>query len=484
VRRKQGFACVLALLVAVKAGAEPATADAAAQGQTPVSAGTVGAEPAPTGVAPPVAPAPAAAPNGAGSARSDAEELRALRQDVEQLKQDLDEMRLSDAESQTLERKVEIYGFADMGLQRLWAGANSAVPATGSPRALTFVLGNVNLYFDATPVSGWRALTEIRITNYPDGALVTPAIPALGVGQQRTDTTIFDVNAPEPGWNEVRWGSLVLEQAWITGTLSDLFSVRLGYFLTPFGIWSIDHGSPTVIALSRPQFTRGRFFPDHQLGLQVLGQATKGAWTYGYVAYASNGKTQGTLDVNNDKAFGARLTAATTRPVRLTLGLSGYTGNYSEVQTVANADLSVHDEEVVGYRQWDAGADVSLDVGDFRLRTEGALERVEYRQGKRGTVLGIPGTQWPDRTNWAIYSIGAYRLPWWGLEPYVSGELFRYPTIVGEAAITPGIGLNIHFSTEVQLKTQFSRAHFFDFDGTSHSQQDASMLGSRLVIAF
>ena len=219
---------------------------------------------------------------------------------MDALKAELEDARVAGAETETYERKVDIYGFADMGFQRLWAGPHSAIPATGAPTAGTFVLGNLNLYFDATPVSGWRALTEVRITNYPDGALVQPAVPALGIPEQRQSTTVFDVNAPDPGWNEVRWGGIVLEQGWIQGTASDLFSVRLGYFLTPFGIWSIDHGTPTLIALSRPQFTRGRSFPDHQLGLQLLGQVMDGPWTYGWVGYVSNGKTAGSLDVNDD----------------------------------------------------------------------------------------------------------------------------------------------------------------------------------------
>jgi hypothetical protein len=437
-----------------------------------------------TGATTPVSAASTDAPV-APAGRSDAEEIRRLRADVDTLKAELDEVRVNGAEHDNLDRKLDIYGFTDMGIQRVWSRPSSAISGTGSPRALTFVLGNANLYFDATPVTGWRGLTEIRITNYPDGALRQPAVPALGIPEDRVNTTVFDVNAPDPGWNEVRWGSIVLEQAWIQGTASDLLSVRLGYFLTPFGIWSIDHGTPTLIALDRPQFTRGRSFPDHQLGLQALGQVMKGSWTYGYVAYVSNGKTQGGLDPSDDKAFGARLTAATTRPVRLTIGLSGYTGRYSQVVKEGNAsDLAVTEREAIAYKQWDVGADVSLDVDNFRLRTEGVLERVEYRDGHRDTALGIPGTQWPDRTLWAYYLLGAYQLPWWGLEPYVSGELFRFPTPLAEGALIPGIGLNVHFTTEVQLKTQFARAHFFDFDGEDHSAEDTSMLATRLVLAF
>jgi len=398
----------------------------------------------------------------------------------------VEQLRVSTAEADTLERRFEIYGFMDMGFQRVWSGTRAASIGTGSPRALTFVLGNVNLYFDATPFTGWRGLTELRLTNYPNGFVTRTGVPALGAAEERVSTSVFDVNAPDPGWSEVKWGGMVLEQSWIQGTLNDWFAARIGYFLTPFGIWSIDHGTPTLIALSRPQFTRGRFYPDHQLGLQALGQVSEGSWTFSYVGYVSNGKTQGEVDVTDDKAFGGRLSAASTRPFPFAIGFAGYTGRYSEKVTEVDPTdtLVIREREVTAYRQWDLGADFSLDVGDFRLRSEAAIERIEYEDGKRELVYDMPGTGWTDRTLWAFYLLGAYRLPWLGLEPYLAFELYRYPTPLSEAAVIPGAGLNVHFSTDVQLKAQFADAHFFDFDGTNHATHDTTMFASRLVMSF
>jgi hypothetical protein len=285
----------------------------------------------------------------------------------------------------------------------------------------------------------------------------------------------------------VNWGSIVLEQAWIQGTVTDWFGVRVGYWLTPFGIWNIDHGTPTLIGLTPPQFTRGRFYPQHQLGVQALGHMTSQAWTFNYTAYMSNGKTSGNLDPTDDKAFGLRLSAQTMRPFPMTFGLAGYTGRYS--QTVVNAStqalLAFTEKEVVAYRQWDVGADISLDIHAFRFRTEVALERLDYASGKPELAWGIPGSYWPNRTMWGWYTIGAYQLPWLGLEPYLSCELYRFPSPLSEAIAVPGFGLNIHFNTEVQVKTQYTRAYFFDFNGAhDHSDQNTSMLATRLVIAY
>jgi hypothetical protein len=58
----------------------------------------------------------------------------------------------------TAEPVVRVYGFADVGLQRSWGPIAEIIP--GGTNKTTFVLGNVNLYFDANPISDWRFLTE------------------------------------------------------------------------------------------------------------------------------------------------------------------------------------------------------------------------------------------------------------------------------------------------------------------------------------
>ena len=414
-------------------------------------------------------------------------ELEELKEEVRRLRADVDMSQASTDSENSYQRKIELYGFMDMGFQKLWVRNGSAAVGVGTSRASTFALGNVNLYIDANPNQTWRALTELRFTNYPNGNLEQIAVPSLGQNQVQTNTSIPDVNAPDPGWNNVNWGAFVLEQAWIQGTVTDWFGVRAGYWLTPFGIWNIDHGSPTLIGLTPPQFTRGRFYPQHQLGVQIVGQATSRSWTFGYTAYISNGKTRGTLDPTEDKAFGLRLTAQTMRPFPMTFGLAGYTGRYSQqlVSVSPATPLDVVTNEVVGYRQWDVGADVSLDIQKFRFRTELAIERTDYDGAKLELQWNIPGYYWPNRLTWGWYTISAYQLPWLGLEPYLSCELYRFPNMLSESIAVPGVGLNIHFNTEVQLKSQFTRVLFFDFNGAeNHSAQNMSMLATRLVIAY
>jgi len=435
---------------------------------------------------PPSAPAPTEAAKVAPPTPSQSDEIAKLREEMAQLRSEFETTRASTDTPETYQRTIEFYGFMDMGFQKAWLPAQSALLGTGTSKASTFVLGNVNLYVDANPTQNWRVLTELRLTNYPNGSLDQVGLPTFGQSEKRTTTTVYDVNSPDPGLNSVNWGSIVMQQAWIQGTFTDWLGVRVGYWLTPFGIWNIDHGTPTLIGLTPPQFTGGRFYPRNQLGIQAIGHFTSRAWTFNYTAYLSNGKTPGQLDPTDDKAFGFRLSAQTMRPIPMQFGLAGYTGRYS--QTVANqagALLSVAETEVVAYRQWDIGADISLDLGALRLRTELAIERLDYDQGKYEYSLGAPGLYSPNHLSWGWYSIAAYRLPWIGLEPYLTCEIYRFPSILSENIAVPGAGLNIHVNTEVQIKTQYTRTYFFDFNGEhDHSSQDASMLASRLVVAY
>jgi hypothetical protein len=57
---------------------------------------------------------------------------------------------------------------------------------------------------------------------------------------------------------------------------------------------------------------------------------------------------------------------------------------------------------------------------------------------------------------------------------------------VSENVALYSAGLNVHFNEAVQLKTQFSYAHFFDLahTGHDHAGQDGRIADARLVVAF
>lgn len=391
------------------------------------------------------------------------------------------------AQVEAFEPSFKLYGFADMGLERFWG--SSLASASLASRALTFVLGNVNVYFDAQPTPNFRFLTEVRFSLLPEQTrgLTAPSAGAINY----TSTTVLDSTSPTAGFSPVSWSGIVLERAHIDYTFRDWFNVRAGLFLTPYGIWHVDHGTPTLISTTFPGFEQAQVFPPQQLGVELYGNIARGAAEYGYRLYVSNGRTPGQLDLTDNKAFGGRFVIRLTRPFRMQFGLSGYVGWYDEDKFEAKLDPSGNAYTVVTplvrYAEQGFGADVSLDIGDLRIRTEFALRRIIYDGLLRANPLypGLP----PDHLEGGGYFMAAYRLPWWGLEPFVFMDVLSFPTPLGEGILFPSVGLNIHFNPSVVLKFQYTYMLWVDWHeglppplGVRHNH--INLLVSRFAIAF
>ncbi|MCC6751045.1 MAG: hypothetical protein IT371_25555 [Deltaproteobacteria bacterium] len=466
-------------------------------------------EPSPKGDPPP----PASQPSGSTvevllrqfKARLDAQEARLktqealLKAQAARLSEQKEQLQLQEAkleaqaeggEDSAKESIFRFYGFMDMGLQRWFLPSGNVIQASVPTQGTTFVLGNINLYVDVQPFDSWRALLEVRLTNYPHGAELRIGDP-FGGKYTRTSTSIADVNSASGGWGRITWSAFVLERAYIEYTARDWLILRTGYFFTPYGIWNVDHGTPTLISLKLPEFINSEMLPTRQLGVEALGTFHLGHWRLGYHAYVSNGRTPARLDFTDDKALGGRLFLETSRPARLKFGVSYYWGRYSD-ETRALTSLTpykVDRTEVVAFQEHVAGADLAVDAGALRIRAEGVVRTVRFDQGKHEPAVFGVGTFQPSRVEWNTYALVAYRLPWWGLEPYLYFELYRNPTPISEAAVAISPGLNIHFNPHVQLKLQYAHGWFFDFPGydpgvARPTGPNAHYIFTRLVLAF
>ena len=112
-----------------------------------------------------------------------------------------------------------------------------------------------------------------------------------------------------------------------------------------------------------------------------------------------------------------------------------------------------------------------------------------YEPGKREpSALGPPGSTNPDSYYSSAYILFAYRLPWWGLEPYVVEEITHKPANTGDTSLIGSLGLNIHFTPQVQLKLEGGYVHFMDLSGVdtlpTNQDIDFGVLTSRLVMTF
>jgi hypothetical protein len=143
---------------------------------------------------------------------------------------------------------------------------------------------------------------------------------------------------------------------------------------------------------------------------------------------------------------------------------------------------------IIDATEWGLGADVSLDIDALRIRTEGIMHQVRYEPGKREPRRGAgPGSFAPDNNEYDTYLLLAYRLPVLGLEPFAYGEYNHYVSPYGDDQSVLGLGLNIYFTSFVQLKTEVTRVLFFDIDfegDNDFSDNDMTLLFTRLAIAF
>ncbi len=457
-----------------------------------------------------VAPAsdPAQSPTSAELATSEetakglSEDVAALRAEVAELKARQEEAEmaalLAEDPVEVDEPMFKVYGFMDMGLQRSWVNKRSLVAALFDTNALTFATGNIDLYFDFNPDPDWRALAEIRFTGAPHGHVEN--FGGLGGGFERNSTQQYDPNGTVV--NAPVWGGYsVIERAWIEWNRYQQFQLRTGHFFTPFGIWNVDHGQPTLISLALPQFIQQTFLPLRQTGLQALGSFFAGNWEIAYRAWLTNGRTETNwLDFTDDKAFGARVFLRNDGgKLRTQLGASYHHGKVeNKVVDITGApplteNVEFESYSTEAYTEDIIGADISVDIVDTRIRAEYIGQLRRYEDGKRpvnGIEMNVPGTYQPDGWRQAGYLIVAQQLPWWGLEPYLYGEIMRQDWgIAGDGLALASLGLNIHFTPAAMLKTQYFQSWFFkwkqadDFPGDSKLNNTKSVV-ARLVLAF
>jgi hypothetical protein len=459
----------------------PAPAPAAAQ-PAPIAPAAEAAANPPAPAETPVAPAAPALGNASAEPAADPR--------VQALEQRIDELEAQQAEAQAgaeeEAQRFKIYGFLDFGLKKAFPSKDEFFAAL-IERKLTFVLGNINLYFDAQPMPNWRGLVEARLTNYPHGQETVAANGQF----TRTNNSVFDTSSPS-GRNQVIWGGVVLERAQIEHTITDLFNLRVGYFLTPYGIWNVDHGTPTLISLVLPSFQVEEAMPARQLGVQAYGATTANNLELGYSAYITNGRAPFLEDPTDGKAGGARVTATFLGDNHtLKLGASGFVGDTLEqnkVLSVGAGGVGVETTTRYRYDEWAAGGDVSLDYKKLRIRTEGLVHRVHHGDGPHEPVaFAQPGVAHPNRYEYFWYAIFAYRFGM--LEPYTYTELKYVTPRDGNADLIylPGFGLNVYFSPYAQLKAQYIATKFYRTDGDDDeatSARNFRLIDTRFVLSF
>lgn len=376
--------------------------------------------------------------------------------------------------------KFLIYGFLDTGFQRYFH-PDEDTKGLLTTKEGSFVSGNSNVYLDVRPASGWRGLIETRLTLLPHGVydLRRPGnVP-------RMNTRLEDATSPS-GRNNVQIGGVIIERSQIEWTHNDAVNLRMGYFFTPWGIWNVDHGTPTLISLFMPAFLVQEAIPQRQTGVEFYGRLNGPPWQLEYHAYVSNGRTETLFDLSDNKAVGGRLVLHRTGLARVAVGLSGLYGNGADetkaIGLGADGYPVVTRTPLYRFEEQSIGADLSLDYGGFRFRTEAVHRVLNNEKGLHIPSTLRPGGVLPNFTGKFAYVIAAYRFARY-FEPFVYLEYgdggLRNNTV--DSGTVASLGVNIYFTPYTQLKSQYMETDFSNFSGDHHK---LGFFTSRLVLAF
>lgn len=473
------FASIVGLIAfAGAAHAQPAPAEAA----PPPADAPAPAVPAVVDPAPAPAPAPAPGPN-AATAEADADAKFTSAPDAAASDSFTSSEESGDSDQA---RKLDLYGFADFTYQRLLIEKDNVWNRT-YPSVNSFAVGNFNLYMSSNLGDSWRALAEVRFLYLPNGATTTD--PATG-NALRTDTTVLDYAGFE---QPIRWGGIRVERIYVEHEFNGLLKLQAGQFLTPYGIWNVDHGSPTIIGIKKPFVVSDQLFPEQQVGLQLYGSDYFDPVEVGYHLYISNGRGPVQYqDFDDDKAYGGRLYAKTDAIGTLTVGGSFYRGNYydrSSKYVIKDAGTRVDQEytTTAKYQELSLGADVKWEFKSWLAQGEIIMNEAKFDSGARPRVQVVNPPQGfqTDYRRWGAYGLLGYRLPWLPLMPYVIVQHAYAPNTPNVPPATAyQVGVNLRPTAAVVVKLEYTDWHFHGNGAAGFGAFPLRILASQIAWAF
>lgn len=283
----------------------------------------------------------------------EAEKQEDLREEIKRLKQrmkDLEEQRIAD-EEEGEKKSLKISGYLDSSAVYIQPGGTlgGTLRSNGG-----FEQSGVHLYMDGNYRKTFRAFAELVFLPtgqfsvykdiYTDPATGQPVVasrplPKYGIGA--------DVDPRSPA-------TLHVDRAFFDYTPSDAFKVRLGKFLTPYGIWNLDHGPLVITSIRLPMINYDTnslgtlMVPNYQTGLEFFGNLELLKVQVSYAIYAANSNNE-TPDlpqvttVRNPLAGGGYLNLDFRdwlHVVRVELGGSYYKGTDRQTIDTTNAIIA------------------------------------------------------------------------------------------------------------------------------------------------
>ncbi len=377
------------------------------------------------------------------------------------------EAELTSSQNEGFKRGIKLSGFMDFGVSRVFQ-ANGYLQILD--RNESFAIGHANVYFASDITRRLRSLLEVRFTYLPHG------VDSDGDGQPNS--------AAVPDYTNIsgvptELGAIAIERAYGEYEFDPRLTVRFGQWLTPYGIWNVDHGSPTIIPIGVPFVISQDTLPHRQTGLDVFGSLDTSEYsTVQYHLTLSNGRGPyvSYLDLDRNKGVGGRLQFGYQRLGDLNFGASCYFGKSTAAIRAPNQGAGPPQQITSQFKEVALAADIKWDWKGLLLQGELVTQQTKYAEGGRYDVF-FARTLPPDKIIWGAYGLVGSRIPAVELMPYVKVErLHSSPVKLTSIAG----GLNYRPLPELALKLELSRSVQTTFSTTS----TASVLSSQIAWAF
>lgn len=277
--------------------------------------------------------------------------------------------------------KFQLHGFADMAITKYFPKEMSFVRSIDKMDEKTnFSLDHFNLYTSFRPNKNLRFLAELSFQDEPvyylDSVgqrwIMPPMLPFFpGSDSVWVTPKLAQKNKIQRGITIFDWGSFSVERALFSVYLNRYFNLSFGKFITPAGIWNVDHGSPVIMTISQPtQYSYAQIFPKSQLGIMEEGKFFIGDADLSYSLYLSSGRDNQSLYKVNDLSAGGQLRLNLPLLDEFNVGFSGYTGRVNTKMRYAVYTLK--DFTTFAYESKFADVDTfkyreNVVGGDFRM---------------------------------------------------------------------------------------------------------------------